>query len=85
MDLISVESPEENTMVQNIVSKYKADGVWTSGRLCNFHGCEVNLLLFSTHTLNIISGPSLATQEYKWVVLVRIRLIHLINLSWISS
>jgi len=40
MDLISVESPEENTMVHNIVTKYKADGVWTSGRLCNFHGCE---------------------------------------------
>ena len=29
-------------MVEDIVSKYKSDGVWTSGRLCNFHGCDVS-------------------------------------------
>jgi len=40
MDLISIESPEENRMVEDIISKYKSDGVWTSGRLCNFHGCD---------------------------------------------
>ena len=42
MDLVSVETPEENTMVENIISKYNATGVWTSGRLCNFHGCDVS-------------------------------------------
>ena len=42
MDLVSVETPEENTMVENIVSKFGVDGVWTSGRLCNFHGCDVS-------------------------------------------
>ena len=42
MDLVSVETPEENTMVTNIVEKYNADGIWTSGRLCNFHGCDVS-------------------------------------------
>jgi len=40
MDLISVETTEENTMVERIISKYDVDGVWTSGRLCNFHGCD---------------------------------------------
>ena len=29
-------------MVEDIISKYKSDGVWTSGRLCNFHGCDVS-------------------------------------------
>ena len=42
MDLVSVETPEENTMVETIVSKFGVDGVWTSGRLCNFHGCDVS-------------------------------------------
>ena len=41
MDLVSIETPEENTMVENIINKYGSDGVWTSGRLCNFHGCDV--------------------------------------------
>jgi len=40
MDLVSVETPEENTMVENILTKYNVSGVWTSGRLCNFHGCD---------------------------------------------
>ena len=42
MDLVSVETKEENTMVEDIMSKYDVDSIWTSGRLCNFHGCDVS-------------------------------------------
>jgi len=41
MDLISVETPEENMMVESILKKFSVNAVWTSGRLCNFHGCEL--------------------------------------------
>jgi len=40
MDLISLETEEENRMVEKILTKYGVDSVWTSGRLCNFHGCN---------------------------------------------
>jgi len=40
MDLVSLETPEENLMVEAIIKKYDVDDIWTSGRLCNFHGCE---------------------------------------------
>ena len=52
MDLVSIETPEENTMVENIINKYGSDGVWTSGRLCNFHGCDV--CVFLHHKLLLI-------------------------------
>ena len=47
MDLVSIETPEENKMVENIVEKYQSEGIWTSGRLCNFHGCDVNTLIYN--------------------------------------
>jgi len=40
MDLISVETPEENIMIESIMKKFNVNSMWTSGRLCNFHGCE---------------------------------------------
>lgn len=40
MDLVSVETPEENLMVERLMTKYSVDSIWTSGRLCNFHGCD---------------------------------------------
>lgn len=40
MDLISIETPEENMMVKSIMLKGDVEAVWTSGRLCNFHGCD---------------------------------------------
>ena len=43
MDLVSVETKEENTMVENIIRKYDVESIWTSGRLCNFHGCDVSI------------------------------------------
>jgi len=40
MDLISIETPEENLMVDRLMIKYNINSLWTSGRLCNFHGCS---------------------------------------------
>jgi len=40
MDLISIETAEENFMVQELMVKYDLFEIWTSGRLCNFHGCD---------------------------------------------
>jgi len=40
MDLVSIETPEENIMVENIMEKFNVNSLWTSGRLCNFHGCD---------------------------------------------
>jgi len=40
MDLVSLETPSEN----DLISKYLTDNdlpyIWTSGRLCNFKGCD---------------------------------------------
>lgn len=40
MDLISIETPTENKMVQDILLNQNIHSVWTSGRLCNFVGCD---------------------------------------------
>jgi SMC interacting uncharacterized protein involved in chromosome segregation len=32
MDLVSLETQEEQTMVEKILTKYDVDSVWTSGR-----------------------------------------------------
>lgn len=40
MDLVSIETEEENIMVEAVIKKYNVYDLWTSGRLCNFHGCE---------------------------------------------
>ena len=40
MDLISIETYQEFKMVQDIINKHKIHSLWTSGRLCNFKGCD---------------------------------------------
>lgn len=40
MDLISIENYQEFKMVQDIVKKHNLHSLWTSGRLCNFKGCD---------------------------------------------
>lgn len=40
MDLISIETYQEFKMVQDIVRKNNLHSLWTSGRLCNFKGCN---------------------------------------------
>lgn len=40
MDLVTLDSQEENDFIVGIVSTKNAMNVWTSGRLCDFEGCE---------------------------------------------
>jgi hypothetical protein len=40
MDSISIETEEENEMVQRLLEKEKLPYVWTSGRLCDFKNCD---------------------------------------------
>lgn len=40
MDLVSIETPGENQMIKDLIRQRNVNEVWTSGRLCNFHGCD---------------------------------------------
>ena len=40
MDLVSIETPEENSAVAELIRERNLRSVWTSGRLCNFQGCN---------------------------------------------
>ena len=40
MDLVSIETPEENSAVIELIRERNLRSVWTSGRLCNFQGCN---------------------------------------------
>merc|ERR1712083_102313 len=40
MDLVSLETKEENRMISNFVRTNNLDYIWTSGRLCDFDGCD---------------------------------------------
>merc|ERR1712083_467620 len=40
MDLVSLETEEENTFFFNYPRRNKLDYIWTSGRLCDFKGCD---------------------------------------------
>ncbi|TRY66917.1 hypothetical protein TCAL_04358 [Tigriopus californicus] len=40
MDLVSLESPSEDQMVNEYINKSDLAYIWTSGRLCNFKGCD---------------------------------------------
>ncbi|XP_042235144.1 L-selectin-like [Homarus americanus] len=39
-DLVSIETQEENTFVKNALSEGNVKYIWTSGRKCNFDGCD---------------------------------------------
>ena len=30
----------DDIQIEKIMTKFDVDSVWTSGRLCNFHGCD---------------------------------------------
>ncbi len=49
MDLVSVETPSENDMVEQFILGEDLPYIWTSGRLCNFHGCELREDLKPVH------------------------------------
>merc|ERR1712071_742765 len=40
MDSVSIETELENEMVKSVVEREKLPYVWTSGRMCDFKGCE---------------------------------------------
>ena len=44
MDLISIETHHEYLMVQDLIRKHNLNSIWTSGRLCNFKGCDAKHL-----------------------------------------
>lgn len=40
MDLVSLDSQEKNSAIFNLIQKNDVPYIWTSGRLCDFKGCE---------------------------------------------
>ena len=40
MDLVSLETPTEEELIREFLRKRDLPYVWTSGRLCNFKGCD---------------------------------------------
>ncbi|VVC44004.1 C-type lectin, conserved site,C-type lectin fold,C-type lectin-like/link domain,C-type lectin-like [Cinara cedri] len=40
MDLVSIETEEENNLIFRLIQQNDAPYIWTSGRLCDFKGCE---------------------------------------------
>ena len=44
MDLISIETYHEFLLVQDIIRRHNLNSIWTSGRLCNFKGCNAKHL-----------------------------------------
>jgi len=40
MDLISLETPTEDEMIKEFLEMNDLPYIWTSGRLCNFKGCD---------------------------------------------
>jgi hypothetical protein len=40
MDLVSLETPSENEMIEKFIRDNDLPYVWSSGRLCNFKGCD---------------------------------------------
>jgi len=40
MDLVSLETPTEETLIRTFLEEKDLPYIWTSGRLCNFKGCD---------------------------------------------
>jgi len=40
MDLVSIETPAEHNMIASFLTERDLPYTWTSGRLCNFNGCD---------------------------------------------
>jgi len=40
MDLVSLETPSEHELIEKFIKDNDLPYVWTSGRLCNFKGCD---------------------------------------------
>lgn len=40
MDLVSLETQEENNLIFRLIQQNDVPYIWTAGRLCDFKGCE---------------------------------------------
>lgn len=40
MDAVSIETQEENNLIYRLIQQHDVPYIWTSGRLCDFAGCE---------------------------------------------
>ncbi|CAG0893583.1 unnamed protein product [Cyprideis torosa] len=40
MDLVSLETPQENNLIRNVIETDRIPYIWTSGRKCDFGGCD---------------------------------------------
>merc|ERR1719443_377463 len=40
MDLVSLETPSEHELIEKFIKDNDLPYVWSSGRLCNFKGCD---------------------------------------------
>lgn len=40
MDLVSLENQEKNNLIFRLIQTNDVPYIWTSGRLCDFKGCE---------------------------------------------
>ena len=40
MDAVSLETPQENELIKSRIAQGNVRYIWTSGRKCNFKGCE---------------------------------------------
>nr|CAD7261760.1 unnamed protein product [Timema shepardi] len=40
MDAVSLETPQENEFIKQRISRGNVRYIWTSGRKCNFNGCD---------------------------------------------
>jgi len=40
MDSVSIETEAENELIKSVVLREKLPYIWTSGRMCDFKGCE---------------------------------------------
>nr|CAI5861166.1 unnamed protein product [Callosobruchus analis] len=40
MDAVSLETPQENEFIKQRIARGNVRYIWTSGRKCNFAGCE---------------------------------------------
>ena len=67
MDLVSIETFEENMMVMKLVHEKRLRDLWTSGRLCNFHGCEAKHL----QPRKINGELSLTKMHKKYIVKIK--------------
>lgn len=77
MDAVSLETPQENEFVKQRISRGNIRYIWTSGRKCNFAGCDrpgkSALVIFECYVNSCSKLPNrFATTKWERMVLVRL-------------